>query len=162
MPRQCRLWAILKTASGGTGLLFVDWLKKCAYCEVLHVISWMLGVGICTESCTHLSWMSWTVTATPWLAAPTVQPLPMSFILQVSMTDCTLDRVKEKQPQGHSFPHTRPKTKSPLSWHLFRKMVPAAYGLSCLPDGIQIRKQQEWSRSSLRSLDQTQKVDVTR
>lgn len=46
--RQCRLWAILETASGGTGLFFADWLKKCSslkcvYHEVIRVISWMLG-----------------------------------------------------------------------------------------------------------------------
>lgn len=50
---QCRPWAILKTAGGGTGLFFADWLEKCsslkcAYHEVIHVISWTLGAGTCT------------------------------------------------------------------------------------------------------------------
>lgn len=67
---QCRLWAVLKTASGGTGLVFVDWLKKCsslkrAYHEVVHVVSWMLGAGACTESRTRLSRAPRAVTATP-------------------------------------------------------------------------------------------------
>lgn len=41
-------------------------------------------------------------------------------------------------------------------------MVTAAYGLSCLPYGVQMSIQQEWIRSSLMSLDQTQKTDIAK